>query len=170
MAVYGVIGLVIAVVAAGVIAIVASTAGGAWGALVTAGWVADGVLAAVAVLNLLVTLAAWGRHRRRCADLDAAGAEVVGELHTRIASLRPGDPDWFAPTTTVPNAGRRRIPQPVSVINFCCPPNSPTGVVVGRDRRRCWAWRPTNTQADRAAVGHLVDANTASRARGPPAP
>jgi hypothetical protein len=85
MAVYDVTGLVIAVVAAGVIAIVASTAGGAWGALVTAGWVADGVLAAVAVLNLLVTLATWGRYRRQCADLDAAGAEVVGELHTRIA-------------------------------------------------------------------------------------
>jgi hypothetical protein len=50
------------------------------------------VLTTLAVLYLLVTLAAWRVYRRRRADLDAAGAEVVGELHARSADLRRDDP------------------------------------------------------------------------------
>jgi hypothetical protein len=42
---------------------------------------------------LLVTVAAWGLYRRRRADLDAASAEAVGELHARIADLRRDEPD-----------------------------------------------------------------------------
>jgi hypothetical protein len=36
-------------------------------------------------------LVAWGLYRRRRADLDAEGAEIVGEFHARIANLRRGD-------------------------------------------------------------------------------
>jgi hypothetical protein len=45
------------------------------------------VTAGVAVLCPLVTLVAWLVYRRRRPDLDAAGAEIVGELHARIANL-----------------------------------------------------------------------------------
>jgi hypothetical protein len=51
------------------------------------------VLTAVAVLYLLVTVAAWALYRRRRADLDAAGAEAVGELHARIANVRRDNAD-----------------------------------------------------------------------------
>jgi len=44
------------------------------------------VCAAAAVLYLLVTLAAWAVYRRRRADLDGEGAEIVGEMHARIAN------------------------------------------------------------------------------------
>lgn len=47
----------------------------------TAAWTADAVLATLAVLNLLVTLLAWRVYRRQRGDLDAPGAEVVGQLH-----------------------------------------------------------------------------------------
>ncbi len=46
----------------------------------------DAVCAAAAVLYLLVTLAAWAVYRRRRADLDGEGAEIVGEMHARIAN------------------------------------------------------------------------------------
>jgi len=48
--------------------------------------------AGVAVLYLLVTLVAWLVYRRRRPDLDAAGAEIVGELHARIANVRRDGP------------------------------------------------------------------------------
>jgi hypothetical protein len=59
----------------------------------SAAWVTDAVLAAVTVLYLLVTLVAWLIYRRRRPDLDAAGAEIVGELHARIANLHRDDTD-----------------------------------------------------------------------------
>jgi hypothetical protein len=60
---------------------------------VSAAWILDVVLAAVAVLYLLVTLVASLVYRRRRPDLDAAGAEVVGELRARIANLHRNDTD-----------------------------------------------------------------------------
>jgi uncharacterized membrane protein len=71
---------------AGVLAIVGSRAGDSWGGLFTAAWVVDAVCAAVAVVYLLVTLAAWAVYRRRRGDLDAEGAEAVGEMHARTAN------------------------------------------------------------------------------------
>ncbi len=86
MAVTGLIGLAVAAAAAGVLAMMGSRAGDASGGLVTAAWVIDAVCAAVAVLYLLVTLAALAVYRRRRGDLDAEGAEIVGEMHARIAN------------------------------------------------------------------------------------
>jgi len=87
MAVTGLIGLAVAAAAAGVLAMMGSRAGdSSGGGLVTAAWVIDAVCAAVAVLYLLVTLAALAVYRRRRADLDAEGAEIVGEMHARIAN------------------------------------------------------------------------------------
>jgi hypothetical protein len=43
--------------------------------------------------NLLVTLMARRVYWRRRADLDAAGADAVGELHARIDNLRRDEPD-----------------------------------------------------------------------------
>jgi len=86
MAVTGLIGLAVAAAAAGVLAMMGSRAGDSSGGLVTAAWVIDAVCAAAAVLYLLLTLAAWAVYRRRRADLDAEGAEIVGEMHARIAN------------------------------------------------------------------------------------
>jgi hypothetical protein len=86
MAVTGLIGLAVAAAAAGVLAMMGSRAGDSSSGLVTAAWVADAACAAVAVLYLLVTLAAWAVYRRRRADLDAEGAEIVGETQARIAN------------------------------------------------------------------------------------
>ncbi len=91
MAVYGAFGLVVAAAAAGMLAVIGSRVPAAWMALVSAAWIADLVLAAVAVLYLLVTLVAWLVYRRRRPELDAAGAEVVGELRARIANLHRDD-------------------------------------------------------------------------------
>jgi hypothetical protein len=88
MAVNGLIGLVIAAIGAGVTATVASRANGASGSLVTAAWIAVVAVAAVACLHLLITLPFWRIYRRQRAELDAAGAEAVGEMHARIANLR----------------------------------------------------------------------------------
>jgi hypothetical protein len=93
MAVHGTFGLVVAAAAAGILAVVGSRAPAASKALVSAAWVADAVLAAVAVLYLLVTLAVRLVYRRRRADLDAAGAEIVGELNARIGNLHRDDTD-----------------------------------------------------------------------------
>jgi len=93
MAGHGLVGLLVAGVAAGIMAFLDSRAGSAWGGVVTVVWIADGVLAAIAVLYLLVTVVGWGLYRRSRADLDAAGAEAAGELRARIANLRRGDAD-----------------------------------------------------------------------------
>jgi hypothetical protein len=94
MAVYGTFGLVTAAAAAGSFAVVGSRVPAASTAPVSAAWIAAVVLAAgVAALYLLVTLAAWLVYRRRRPDIDAAGAEIVGELHARIANLHRDDTD-----------------------------------------------------------------------------
>jgi hypothetical protein len=92
MAAYATFGLVIAA-AAGILAAIGSRAPAAWKAPVSAAWILDALLAAVAVLYLLVTLLAWLAYRGRRPDLDAAGAEIVGELHARIANLHRDDTD-----------------------------------------------------------------------------
>ncbi len=168
--VYGLIGLVIAAVAGGVIAIAAGIAGGAWGALVTAAWIADGLLAAVSV-GEPAGHAGWcgGVYRRRRAELDAAGAEVVGEFHARIANRRREDTGLTRPRRHVCPVGTRRTRSGNRcVIKFCCPPNSYTAVPVGwtavtvgrghpttprplsdvlGGRGNCWARRPNNAAA-----------------------
>ena len=93
MAVYGAFGLVVAASAAGMLAVIGSRVPAAWTALVSAAWIGAVVLAAVAVLYLLVALVAWFVYRRRRPDLDAAGAEIVGEFHARIANRHRDDTD-----------------------------------------------------------------------------
>jgi hypothetical protein len=93
MASYGLFGLLIAAGVAGITAIVNSRADGAWGCLVTAAWIADGVLAARHGARPAGHGGRVGLYRRRRAGLDAAGAEAVGELHARIANLRRDKPD-----------------------------------------------------------------------------
>jgi len=92
MASYGVIGLLVASAAAGIMAI-SDRSGGESSAAFTAAWIADGALAAVALVYLLVTFVAWGLYRRKRADRDAAGAEAVGELRARIANIRGDNAD-----------------------------------------------------------------------------
>lgn len=55
----------------------------------------------------------------------------------------------------------------------CCLQARADTSTAGQHRRHRWALLGSgciNTSADQAVVGHLVSANTASRARGPPAP
>jgi hypothetical protein len=86
--VHGPIGLLTAGAVNGILAIVDGVANGAWAAVVTAAWIADAVLAAVAVLTLLVTVAVWGWYRRRCADLDAAAPKPSASCAHRQPSPR----------------------------------------------------------------------------------
>lgn len=152
MAVYGLVGLVVTAVAAGFLAFLDASASDSWGAPVTAAWIADAVLATLAVLNLLVTLAASSVYRRRRADLDTAGAEVVGELHARIANLRRDDPDPLRQHSR-PTGARRRLRQHPFMIKFCCPPNSHAAAPVGCSSVAVGRGHPTTPRPVLARVG-----------------
>ncbi|WP_274535260.1 hypothetical protein [Pseudofrankia asymbiotica] len=41
----------------------------------------------------MITVVAWGVYRRRRAELDAAGAEAVGEFHAHLTVARRDDTD-----------------------------------------------------------------------------
>jgi hypothetical protein len=54
-------------------------------------WYGVGAVVGLSLPSLLLALAGWIRYRRRRADLDAAGAEAVGELHARMANAGRDD-------------------------------------------------------------------------------
>ncbi|MEV4706823.1 hypothetical protein [Actinoplanes sp. NPDC049316] len=91
LAVHGAVGLVIAFCAAGVLAFLGFQAGDGPGWLIGLTWYAVGAVAVLALLTLGVALVGWLVYRRRRADLDAAGAEVIGEFHARMANRRRDD-------------------------------------------------------------------------------
>jgi len=86
MAAYGGLGVVIAGVAASVTVLVDRGGGGEWPGLVPVVWVAVGVLAGVAVADLVAAAWLWQVYQRRRADLDAKGAEIDGERRARLAN------------------------------------------------------------------------------------
>lgn len=89
MAAWGVFGLVTTALAAGILAIVVHGAAEPPPAgLIQAVWIAVSVLVAVSLLDLALVAVFWGIYRLRRAELDAEGAEVVGELRTRAANAR----------------------------------------------------------------------------------
>ncbi|OAA18462.1 hypothetical protein UG55_111130 [Frankia sp. EI5c] len=92
MAIVGATGLVVAAVAAGITAVV-GRASDVWDALLAAAWIIDAVLAGVATVYLVITVVPWGVYRRRRAELDAAGAEAMGEFQARSTLSHHDDPD-----------------------------------------------------------------------------
>ncbi|MEJ3741748.1 hypothetical protein WEI85_00400 [Actinomycetes bacterium KLBMP 9797] len=84
MAVMCLTGAALAGVAAGVLALLGSLSGDRHRGLLRAAWAADIVTFAVALIGLLITFVIYLIYRRRRAELDAAGAEVYGELRARI--------------------------------------------------------------------------------------
>lgn len=91
-AIYGIGGLFFTAAAAGVLVLLERLAGDASAALWRLVWIADAVLGAVSLLVLAVTAVMWLIYRRRRAELDAQGAEIVGEFKARLATRRRQDP------------------------------------------------------------------------------
>jgi MFS family permease len=91
-AIYGIGGLFFTAAAAGVLLLIGQLAGDAPAALWRLVWIADAVLGAVSLLFLAVTAVMWLVYRRRRAELDAQGAEIVGEFKARLATRRRQDP------------------------------------------------------------------------------
>lgn len=67
--------------------------------MTTAVWILLSILVAVSLLCFVLTLIFWLIYLWRRADLDARGAETVGELKARMANARrhPHDGDNDAP-------------------------------------------------------------------------
>ncbi|GAA3292687.1 hypothetical protein GCM10020218_068080 [Dactylosporangium vinaceum] len=62
------------------------TAAPAW--LIRTLWVVGSFAVTVSLVGLLLTLVRWLVYLRRRAELDAAGAEAVGEVYARMADRR----------------------------------------------------------------------------------
>jgi hypothetical protein len=149
---------------------------------------------AVATMDTVTLIRSAIRGLLAVADRHGATAHGVGRAHARSGSvvhptvLHPyllGEP---APTVgrsdhqqpacvgavgQQPGQHVRRPGQHRSLLVACWPTAGPTRPPADQHRRTLLGLlgaRPTDASADEAAVGHLVDANTASRARGPPAP
>lgn len=91
MTAIGAIGLLVDAVAAGIVLIIADVAEAGW--LTRIAWVAVAMLLVVCLIFLAATAVFWAVYRRRRADLDAAGAEAVGEFLARTANRgRPDKP------------------------------------------------------------------------------
>lgn len=88
-ALYYITGAIIAVLSAVTFAIVLSQLRDAPHTLTAMGWGLVIVLALIAGLGLSITGVEFLLYRHRRADLDAAGAEVMGELYARLH--RPTD-------------------------------------------------------------------------------
>ncbi|WP_203706100.1 hypothetical protein [Asanoa iriomotensis] len=88
LAIHGAVGLFVAFCAAGVLAFLNIQADDGPGWLIGLTWYAVGAIAVLALLTLGVALVGWLVYRRRRAQLDAAGAEVIGELYARMANRR----------------------------------------------------------------------------------
>lgn len=91
-AVRGVAGLVFTAAAAGVLALIGGRLEDASTVLWRLAWIADAVLGGVSLLTLAVTAVMWLVYRRRRAELDAEGAEIVGEFKARLALRRRDHP------------------------------------------------------------------------------
>jgi hypothetical protein len=76
-------GLIAAGVGAGGLLLLQGSLREAHPTVVEVGWWLDRALATIAGLGLALTAARYLRYRRRRADLDAAGAEVLGEFLER---------------------------------------------------------------------------------------
>ncbi|MFI1996808.1 hypothetical protein [Actinoplanes sp. NPDC020271] len=83
-ALYFATGELVAVFVAITFAVLLSLQDAAPHALAVLGWGLVILLASVAVLGLLITGVQYLVYRRRRADLDAEGAEVIGELYARL--------------------------------------------------------------------------------------
>jgi cytochrome c-type biogenesis protein CcmH/NrfG len=88
LAITGAVGLLLAVVAAAVIVVVGRAGGPAPDGLVRTAWISVAFVVALSVATLALSLVAWVVYRRRRADLDAQGAEAMGELLARLANRR----------------------------------------------------------------------------------
>lgn len=66
----------------------------AW--LLRALWIVGSLAVTVSLTGLVLTLVRWLRYLHRRADLDAAGAEAVGELYARLANRRHREPSWVS--------------------------------------------------------------------------
>ncbi|MET7398011.1 hypothetical protein ABZS66_31425 [Dactylosporangium sp. NPDC005572] len=55
-------------------------------------WIAGTFAATVSLAGLLVVLLRWWWYLRRRTELDAAGAEAVGEVYARLANRRRREP------------------------------------------------------------------------------
>ena len=88
-AVYFTTGVIIAVLGAVSFAFLLSMLPEAAHTLTAIAWGLVIVLAMVAGLGLLITGVEYLVYRRRRADLDAAGAEVIGELYARLHKPKP---------------------------------------------------------------------------------
>jgi hypothetical protein len=92
LAIYGAFGLFFTAAAAGVLVVIGSLVGDAPAGLGRLVWIADAVLGGVSLLTLAATAIMWLVYRRRRAELDAQGAEIVGEFKARLAARRSQDP------------------------------------------------------------------------------
>lgn len=82
-------GVIMAMMGAVIFAVLLSMQGSAPHALTVTGWGVVILLAAVAGLGLLITGVDYLVYRYRRADLDAEGAEVIGELYARMHRSEP---------------------------------------------------------------------------------
>jgi hypothetical protein len=70
-------------IVAGVVLFLQARLGGTHSGVADVVWWLDRALAAIACLGLVLTAARYVRYRHRRAELDAAGAEVLGEFLAR---------------------------------------------------------------------------------------
>jgi len=91
MAIHGAAGLIVAAGAAGVLALIDTQAGDSYDGISRIAWYGVATVVGLSLLTLLLTLAGWIRYRRHRPDLDAAGAEAIGELYARMANARHDD-------------------------------------------------------------------------------
>jgi hypothetical protein len=91
MTTQGSAGLILACGAAGIAAVLANRADDADAWIFRIAWYAVAAVASLSLLTILATRVGWMLYRRQRADLDAAGAEAVGELNARRANARRDD-------------------------------------------------------------------------------
>jgi hypothetical protein len=60
-------------------------------------WIAVAVMSGLSLLVVVATGVMWLVYRQRRAELDAAGAEIVGKFKARMAVQRREDPQWTPP-------------------------------------------------------------------------
>lgn len=87
-ALYFFTGAVVALMSAAVFAFIFSLAGETPHRLTVITWVLVLVVAGLSGLGLAITGVEYLVYRRRRADLDAAGAEAIGELHAKLHRLK----------------------------------------------------------------------------------
>lgn len=86
--IFGTVGLVVTAMAAGVLVLIGGRLDAAPAVVRQLVWIAVAVSGGISVLVLVVSAGRWRVYRRRRADLDAEGAEIMGELKARTARRR----------------------------------------------------------------------------------